>query len=85
MQAVEIGVNVKKVVPSQPHYHVPEILKFSEIDKSIVDAIWYKAAKLVHAGYITKIPGDHEGKGRMVASSSSSHSCQLLKKLFPGH
>ena len=50
-----------------------EILKFSEIDKSIVDAIWYKAAELVHAeGYITKIPGDHEGKGRMVASSSSS-------------
>ena len=50
-----------------------EILNFFQIDASILDSIWSKAAELVHKeGFITKIPGDHEGKGRMVASSSSS-------------
>ena len=50
-----------------------EISKFFEIDGSILKSIWSKASELVHKdGFITKIPGDHDGKGRMVASSSSS-------------
>ena len=38
-----------------------------------MDAIWNRAVELVHSeGYITQIPGQVLGKGRMVASASSS-------------
>ena len=48
-----------------------ELLQSCTIDREVLDSIWEKAAYLVHSrGYITPIPGDAEGKGRMVASSS---------------
>ena len=38
-----------------------------------MDAIWTRAAQLVHGnGFIFPIPGDQSGRGRMVASSTSS-------------
>ena len=38
-----------------------------------MDAIWEKATHLVNSeGFITPIPGDPTGKGKMVASTSSS-------------
>ena len=58
------------------HLSIPydAILKVCTIDKCILDAIWAKAAQLVHSeGFITPIPGNSSGKGRMVASSSSQH------------
>ena len=44
-----------------------------KVDEGILDAIWTKAAELVHSeGYITPIPGQPLSKGRMVASTTSS-------------
>lgn len=48
------------------------ISAFFEIDDSILNSIWTRATELVNKGFITKIQGDQEGKGRMAASSSSS-------------
>ena len=45
-----------------------------EIDPTILEALLSKAAELIHTeGQITRIPGDPFGRGRMVASTSSSH------------
>ena len=45
-----------------------------EIDESIIEALWNKAAELIHIeGRITWIPGDPFGRGRTVASASTSH------------
>ena len=43
------------------------------IDDSILQTLWDKAAVLVHTeGKITRIPGDPCGRGRMVASTTTS-------------
>ena len=61
-------------VEDGPHlsFSYDAILQVCTIDKGILDAIWVKAAQLVHSeGFVTPIPGNSSGKGRMVASSSS--------------
>ena len=50
-----------------------------EIDESILEALWNKAAELIHIeGQITRIPGDPFGRGRMVASASTSHPHMVI-------
>ena len=50
------------------------LVEYSTIDKGILDSIWEKAAHLAYSEvFITRIPGDFEGKGRMVASSNSQN------------
>ena len=49
------------------------IVDLSGIDRSILESMWKKAAEIVHSeGYITTIPGDSGGTGRVVAGFSTS-------------
>ena len=52
-----------------------KVIESIDVDETILDAVWNKAAELVHReGQIVRIPGDPFGRGRMVASTTSSIS-----------